>query len=153
MRHPEGVSDEGARPASVIAERLNRLWEAFRPGSPPSLQEVADAVNRDAGRRVVVPQYLSMLRRGQRTEPGFTVLAALARYFGVTVDYFTADDEAARHTEEELRLLRALRDDGVRQIALCAADLSATDLEQILGIVRRFRVADGLPEDPVGPGA
>jgi transcriptional regulator with XRE-family HTH domain len=148
MRHPRCVSEEGTGRESVIAERLNRLWEAHRPGSPPSLQEVAEGINADAGRRIVVPQYLSMLRRGQRTEPGFSVLAALAKYFGVTVDYFTADDETAKRTEDELRLLHALRDEGVRRIALCAADLSAADLEQILGIVRRFRVAEGLPEEP-----
>jgi transcriptional regulator with XRE-family HTH domain len=142
------VSEEDAPAVSVIADRLNRLWAQHRPGNPPSLQEVADAVNTGAGRRVVAPQYLSMLRRGQRTEPGFTILAALARYFGVTVDYFTDDEETARHTEQELRLLAALRDDGVRRIALCAADLSAEDLEQILGIVRRFRLAEGLPEEP-----
>jgi transcriptional regulator with XRE-family HTH domain len=142
------MSEEGTGTMSVIAERLNRLWDAHRPGSPPSLQEVADAVNQEAGHRVVAPQYLSMLRRGQRTEPGFTILAALARYFGVKVDYFTGDDESAQQTEAELRLLQALRDDGVRRIALCAADLSPEDLEQILGIVRRFRLADGLPEDP-----
>jgi transcriptional regulator with XRE-family HTH domain len=142
------VSEEDTPAVSVIADRLNRLWAQSRPENPPSLQEVADAINNDAGHRVVAPQYLSMLRRGERTEPGFRILAALARYFGVTVDYFTEDEETARRTEQELRLLHALRNEGVRSIALCAADLSADDLEQILGIVRRFRVAEGLPEEP-----
>jgi transcriptional regulator with XRE-family HTH domain len=145
------VSEEDAPAVSVIASRLNRLWADHRPGSPPSLQEVADAINQDAGRRIVAPQYLSMLRRGQRTEPGSTILAALARYFGVTVDYFTADEETARRTQQEFRLLHALRDEGVRQIALGAADLTTDDLQQILGIVRRFRVAEGLPEEPADP--
>ena len=137
----------------MIAERLNRLWEAHRPGDPPSLKEVSDAINGEAGRQVVAPQYLSMLRRGERREPGFSVLAALAKYFGVRVDYFTGDDDYARRTEQELRLLHALRDEGVRSIALCAADLSTDDLERVLGIVRRLRVADGLPEDPADPSA
>ena len=147
------MSEEDTRQLGVIAERLNRLWEAHRPGDPPSLKEVSDAINGEAGRHIVAPQYLSMLRRGERREPGFAVLASLAKYFGVSADYFTGDDEMARHTERELHLLQALRDEGVRRIALCAADLSTDDLERVLGIVQRFRVADGLPEEPTDPSA
>jgi hypothetical protein len=68
------------------------------------------------------------------------------------VEYFSADEGTARHSEAELRLLQALRDNGVRHLALCAADLSADDLAIVIGIIQKFRLAAGLPEDPSQPG-
>jgi transcriptional regulator with XRE-family HTH domain len=148
------VSEPDTRQGGLIAERLNRLWEARQPeGHPYTLREVADAINTQAGHALVSPQYLSVLRRGERTEPSFTILAALARFFGVTVDYFSADEETAVHSEAELRLLQALRDNGVRHLALCAADLNADDLATVIGIIHKFRIAEGLPEEPSRPDA
>lgn len=146
------MTEQDARHRGIITERLNRLWDARQPeGRPYTLREVADAVNTEAGHSLVSPQYLSVLRRGERTEPSFSILAALARFFGVTVDYFSADEETARHTEEELRLLKALSDNGVRHLALCAADLNESDLATVIGIIQRFRIAEGLPEEPARP--
>lgn len=147
------MTEQGTSRGSVIAERLNRLWDARQPeGRPYTLREVADAVNAEAGYNLVSSQYLSVLRRGERTEPSFSILAALARFFGVGVEYFSADEGTARHSEAELRLLQALRDNGVRHLALCAADLSADDLAIVIGIIQKFRLAVGLPEDPSQPG-
>ena len=148
------MTEQDTSRGSVIAERLNRLWDARQPeGRPWTLREVADAVNTEAGYNLVSPQYLSVLRRGERTEPSFSILAALARFFGVSVEYFSDDEETARHSEAELRLLQALSDVGVRHLALCAADLNADDVATITGIIHRFRVAQGLPEEPPQPGA
>jgi transcriptional regulator with XRE-family HTH domain len=147
------VTEPDALQGGVIAERLNRLWDARQPeGRPYTLREVADAVNKEAGHSLVSPQYLSVLRRGERSEPSFSILAALARFFGVTVDYFSAGEETAGHTEEELRLLQALSDNDVRHLALCAADLNESDLATVIGIIQRFRIAEGLPEEPPQPG-
>src|SRR5579862_5898353 len=76
---------------------------------------------------------------------------AIAKYFGVTPDYFRTDEDTARQTEDELRLLHALRDSGVRSIALCAAGLSPESLAVIANIVRTYRAAEGLPEAPDPP--
>ena len=147
------MTEQDTSRGNVIADRLNRLWDARQPeGRPWTLREVADAVNAEAGYNLVSPQYLSVLRRGERTEPSFSILAALARFFGVTVDYFSDDEVTARHSEAELRLLQALSDAGVRHLALCAADLNPDDLATITGIIQRFRVAQGLPEEPSQPG-
>lgn len=146
------MSEPDTSRESVITERLNRLWDARQPdGHPYTLREVADAVNAEVGYPLVSPQYLSVLRRGERTEPSFSILAALARFFGVSVEYFSADEGTARHSEAELRLLQALRDNGVRHLALCAADLNADDLSTVIGIIQKFRLAEGLPQDPSQP--
>ena len=88
------MSEEGAA-RGVIAERLQRLWEI----RPASLRDVADAITAETGREVSA-QYLSQLRNGQRTEPSYSIIAAIATYFGVTPDYFRAPDDIARQTEE-----------------------------------------------------
>lgn len=44
----------------------------------------------------VSPAYLGQLRSGARTDPSYAVIDTIARYFGVTPDYFSSDDETAR---------------------------------------------------------
>ena len=64
----------------------------------------------------------------------------------MTPDYFHAPEDTARRTEDELRLLHALRDSGVRAIALCADGLSPASLATITEVIRNFRASEGLPE-------
>ena len=86
---------ENAAP-SLIAKRLNHLLETVHPAGrgPYSLREVADAINEAAGTRLMSAAYLSQLRTGQRTEPSHSRLAAIAKFFGVDVPYFTDEDTA-----------------------------------------------------------
>ena len=136
------VSEDDASPG-VIAERLQRLWEI----RPASLRDVAEAITAETGREVSA-QYLHQLRNGQRTEPSYSIIAAIATYFGVTPDYFHVPDDDARHAEAELRLLHALRDNGVRTIAISADGLSPESLATITEVIQRFRKSEGLPETP-----
>ena len=142
----DGVTEADASREGLIAQRLNQLWKAWQPlGREYSLREVARAVNEEAGRSIVSAQYLSDLRRGTRADPSYAILAALARFFHVTPDYFAADDKDAGRSEAELRLLAALQDAGVRSIALHAEGLSAESLSTVADIIQRFRAAEGLP--------
>jgi transcriptional regulator with XRE-family HTH domain len=136
------VSDADAAPG-VIARRLQALWEI----RPASLRDVATAISQATGRHVSAA-YLGQLKNGTRAEPSYSIIEAIAKYFSVTPDYFSADDDTARHTEDELRLLNALRDSGVRSIALRADGLSPKSLAAIADIVRTYRAAEGLPEAP-----
>jgi transcriptional regulator with XRE-family HTH domain len=137
----------------VIARRLQALW-AIRPSS---LREVADAISQETGRDVSY-KYLSQLRNGTRADPSYAVIDAIARYFGVTSDYFSASEDQARETEEELRLLTAIRSAGIRDIAVGADGLSPRSLSAIVDIIRGFRTSEGLPPapgpdgDPAQPG-
>jgi transcriptional regulator with XRE-family HTH domain len=136
------VSDDDAT-RGVIAQRLDALW-AIRPAS---LRDVAAAISEATGRHVSAA-YLGQLRQGTRAEPSYSIIEAIARHFGVTPDYFRADDDTARQTEDELRLLNALRDSDVRSIALSTDGLSPKSLAAIADIVRTYRAAEGLPEAP-----
>lgn len=141
----------------IVAERLDRLFATVTPlGRPYTLREAADGINAQAGTNVVTFQYLSHLRSGLKKNPSYEKLQAIARWFGVSADYF-ADPEAARRTDEEIRVLDLMRDPRVRRVAFLAEGLGPDDLKLAVGILKRLREigrlpavhADGSDEEPV----
>lgn len=109
--------DEGSW---TLADRINALFDTFyAPGErPPSLEMVVQEIQARGGSMSV--GYLSELRTGKATNPRIDHLRVLADYFGVPLSYFT-DDGESRQIAEEMRLLRALRDNDVRALALRAS--------------------------------
>ena len=145
-REASAVSNDDDATRGVIAQRLDALWDI----RPASLRDVAAEISEETGRHVSAA-YLGQLRQGTRAEPSYSIIAAIAKYFGVTPDYFFTDERTARQTEDELRLLHALRDSDVRSIVLHADGLSPKSLAAIADIVRTYRAAEGLPEAPDPP--
>lgn len=141
------MSDEPGSGPGVLARRLDHLFRTVHPGSgdPFTYKQVADAINADAGSKIISPNYLWQLRKGERTEPSHSRLVAIARFFGVDVSYFS-DDQAAERTDEQLELVTALRDQGVRRIALRAAGLSPGSLRAILAMIENARQIERLPD-------
>jgi transcriptional regulator with XRE-family HTH domain len=135
-------------PRRTLAEKLNYLFQTVRePGRREySNEEVATAITRDQGESISA-SYLWYLRTGQRDNPTIKHVNALARFFGVPVAYFV-DDEASEQVEAELAVLAAMRDTGIRDVALRAAGLSAESLETIGDIISRVRKLEGLPSVP-----
>ncbi|WP_045745594.1 helix-turn-helix domain-containing protein [Actinoplanes rectilineatus] len=117
-----------------IAEKLDRLFRAA--GRPePSYMTVADGI-RDGQGVPISHTYIWQLRTGRRDNPTLQHLTALAAYFGVPVAYFL-DDEQARRIDTQLGLLSRLRDAGVAEIALRAADVSPRGREMISEAIRQ----------------
>ncbi|MGK5685441.1 helix-turn-helix domain-containing protein [Actinoplanes sp. URMC 104] len=119
--------------AFSIARKLDRL---FKQSSPePSYMAVAEAVR--SGQGVAISHtYIWQLRTGRRDNPTVTHLTALAAYFGVPVAYFL-DDEQAERIDAQLELLRTIRDAGVTEIALRAADVSPRGRDTISELIRK----------------
>jgi transcriptional regulator with XRE-family HTH domain len=141
------MSEDDVR-QGVIAERLNHLWDTCQPlGRPYTLKEVTDGINEEAGEQIISVQYLSQLRNGDRTEPAYSKLVAITRFFGVPAGYFS-DDETFRRTDEELGLLMAMRDTGVRSLALRATGLSDSSLALISALIDQARRNEGLADGP-----
>ena len=143
----------------LIAQRLNHLFETVHPPGrgPYSLREAVDAINADTGTKLLSAAYLSQLRTGQRTEPSHSRLAAIAKFFGVDIRYFS-DDETAEATDQQLEFLAAMRDSGVRAVAIRAAGLSDTALEAVKALIDNARRLEGLvdpgsPEPASGAGS
>lgn len=133
----------------VLASRLDHLFATVHPKDrgPYTYKEAAEAINRAAGEKIISPNYLWQLRKGERTEPSHNRLVAIAKFFGVDVSYFS-DDEVAERTDDQLELVTALRDQGVRNLAVRASGLSTESLQAILGMVEQARRIEGLPGQP-----
>ena len=149
----------GAQPGrnGFLAERLDRLFAAVHPAdrSPYLLREVVAAVNESAGEDLLSVPYLSQLRRGERTEPSAAIVVGLARFFGVSPDYFFSD-YSSTEADEHLEVAAAMRDHAVRQVALRAAGLSPGALRAILGMIDHARTVENLAdadEQDSGPAA
>jgi transcriptional regulator with XRE-family HTH domain len=138
---------------NLLAQRLNRLFATVHPAGrgPYTLREAADAINSEAGETIISASYLSQLRAGQRREPSHSRLAAIARFFGVDVDYFSPE-VSAEDADRQTEVLTAMRDAGVRAIALRAHGLSEPSLAAVLAVIENARRLENLPEPEGQPG-
>lgn len=136
--------DTEPEPRRTLAERLEYLFRTVHePGRREySNEEVAAAITRDQD-VAISASYIWYLRTGQRDNPTFKHLNALARFFGVPPAYFFDNATSAR-VEAELALLTAMKDIGVRDLALRAAGLSPKSLEAINDVISRVRELEGL---------
>jgi transcriptional regulator with XRE-family HTH domain len=136
----------------TLAEKLDRLFQTVRRGGRAeySYEEVAAAIRADGV--MISHTYVWQLRKGLRDNPTKRHLEALAQFFGVSPAYFL-DDEAARTIDAQLEMLGALRDGGVRSVALRAVGLSESSLKAIQAMIEQARRIEGLPDDGPAAGA
>lgn len=137
-----------ADPRPRLAGRLDALFTSSRPqGRQWTNAEVAAELKRASPQLKVGAVYLSQLRNGKRVNPSPELLAALARFFGVSVAYFF-DDEVSDSVQTELAALQAMRNAGVRAVAMRAAGMRADNLQAITAIMDQYRQMQGLPAIP-----
>lgn len=120
---------------SSLSRKIDGLFRlARRPdGLPFSNEEVATAC-REATGVSFSTTYLWQLRTGRRNNPTKRHLEALADHFEVPVAYFF-DDEHGVKIVAEIELLLALRDAGVRSVALRAVGLSSEALGTVSDLI------------------
>ncbi|MDH6138076.1 MULTISPECIES: helix-turn-helix domain-containing protein [Kitasatospora] len=142
----ESETDE--RP--MLAVRLDDLFKTVRPkGKHWTNAEVAEELKLLNPDLKVGGVYLSQLRTGKRCNPTPDLLAALARFFGVSVAYFF-DDQVAESVLSQVAAIEALRQAGVRAVAMRAAGMKKENLQAITAIMDQYREMQGLP--PVTDG-
>ncbi|MET9778426.1 helix-turn-helix transcriptional regulator [Streptomyces sp. NPDC006367] len=103
-----------------VARQLDRLFISVVPRGrgPFSEAEVADALTK--GGCPVTASEIAALRTGQGTAvPSRDLLEALAKFFMMPVAYFE-DAAVGKVSEEDLKVLDALRSVGAREIAMRA---------------------------------
>lgn len=134
-------------PSETLATKLQHLFTTVKPAGRGeySNQEVATAIEASGG-PTISATYIWQLRKGLRTNPTLNHLEALAGFFGVPVAYFL-DEEATDRIDEELEVIAALRDAGIRSVALRAAQLSPEGVEALRAMVEHVRRLEGLPSD------
>lgn len=124
--------------STTFAARLNRLFDTvYPPGRGPHTSAEVIAALRAEGITMSAP-YLSQLRSGNRTNPSAATMAALANFFRIKPAYFT-DDDYYDKIDKELGWLAAMRDEGVRRIAVRAAGLSPEAKQDIMQRVDELR--------------
>jgi len=124
--------------STTFAARLNRLFDTvYPPGRGPHTSAEVIAALKAEGITMSAP-YLSQLRSGNRTNPSAATMAALANFFRIKPAYFT-DDEYYEKLDKELTWLATMRVDGVRRIALGAAELSPEGQQDIVERVDELR--------------
>ncbi|MEU8581951.1 XRE family transcriptional regulator [Streptomyces abikoensis] len=118
-----------------LAERIELLFRTVhRPnGSSYSNEDVARACRESTGESFSAT-YLWQLRTGRRDNPTKRHLEALAAFFQVPASYFFDDTESPR-IAEEVALLAAMRDAGVRDVALRAISLSPDGLGTVRDLI------------------
>jgi transcriptional regulator with XRE-family HTH domain len=131
-----------------FAARLDHLFRTVHPHGRGeySYREVAKAICERHGPSTISASYLHQLRTGVKDNPTKRHIEALATFFGVPPAYFF-DDAAAARIDAELELLAALRDSGVRQIAMRAAGLPPEGLESVRQMIELARNVSGLADD------
>src|SRR5579884_1726517 len=126
--------------STTFAARLNRLFDTvYPPGRGPHTSAEVIAALKAEGITMSAP-YLSQLRSGNRTNPSAATMAALANFFRIKPAYFT-DDEYYEKLDKELSWWAAMRNDGLRRIALGAAELTPEGRQEIAQRVDELRRA------------
>jgi transcriptional regulator with XRE-family HTH domain len=142
------LETEGAG-TGELAARLNKLFEVMRrPNSPPLSNAAAAAAITSQTGVSISPAYLWQLRNGVKDNPTVQHLRAVAEFFGVPVSYLI-DRDPNPQVEAQLNLLQALRDSGVRDLAMRASGLTPKALNSVALILDRVRELERLP--PIAP--
>lgn len=131
--------EDGAGPKGPLARKMDHLMSTVHPKDrgPYSLREAAALINEAVGEEVISHSYLGQLRNGKRDNPTMRQLAVLSAFFGVPVSYFF-NDEASQRSAQEVELAIAIKDPGVRDLALSAAGLSEVSLKALRGMTDTF---------------
>ncbi len=129
----------------TLAQRLDNLFQSVRrsDGREYSHREIAEAVT--ASGEPISHSYIGQLRAGDKDNPTIKHLRALARFFGVPVEYFT-NEEIAADVDRELRMLTALKALQVKTVALRRALLpeaerSLAELARMVEVIREIEMA------------
>src|SRR5215216_1015345 len=136
----EGRSIEQAEESRCVAGRLEHLFEVVmnpKTGEPYTNAEVARMTLGDLSEEAVED-----IRTGAISDPTVGQVVALAGVFGVDPSYLIDRHEPSLLDEE---LVRALRDEDVRDITRESSRLPDGEKRLVLGIVRQFRDQKAAP--------
>lgn len=147
------MADRAGRGDTLLADRLDHLFRTVHPKDrgPFTHAEVAAAINAAAGGNIISATYVWQLRTGRRDNPTRRHLSGLAAFFGVSPVYFFDDTETSRDTVPA-ELVTALKDDGVREVALRAAGLSDRALGAIREMIESARAVESVPDPSTAAG-
>ncbi|MBP0456130.1 Secondary metabolite protein [Streptomyces montanisoli] len=131
----------------AFAELLDYLFREVHPKGrgPYTYAEVSQGIRESAG-VAISASAIQQLRTGTNTNPKMQTIRALAGFFGVKPGYFFDEEEAERQ-RAEIQVVAAMRDQGVRRVALRANGLSTSSLHMLNTVIDQARRLEGMPDD------
>ena len=115
--------------------------------APMSNAAAAAAIQEQTGVSIS-PAYLWQLRSGAKANPTVQHLRAIAEFFGVPASYLI-DAQNDPDIDAQLELLQAMRDAGVRGLALRASGLTPQAITSLAAMIDHVRELENLP--PLDP--
>ncbi|MGW2331603.1 Secondary metabolite protein [Streptomyces sp. NPDC001700] len=128
----------------TFAELLDYLFQEVHPQErgPYTYAEVAKGIGEKSG-LAISASAIQQLRTGTNTNPKMQTIRALAAFFGVPAGYFF-DEQVAEQTRAEIQVVAAMRNHGVRRVALRADGLSPSSLQMVSSVIEQARRLEGL---------
>ncbi len=141
----ETASENAVPEPSELSIKLNKLFGIMHKASQPPLSNAAaaEAITDKTGVSISAA-YLWQLRNGMKTNPTVTHLRAIAQFFGVAPSYLI-DPGIDPDIDAQLNLLEAMRDAGVRDLAMRASGLTPQALNNLAAMVDHARKLEHLP--------
>ncbi|MFJ5875340.1 MULTISPECIES: Secondary metabolite protein [unclassified Streptomyces] len=135
-----------AKDERTFAELLDHLFREVRPEGrgPYTYAEVSQGI-RDTSGVTISASAIQQLRTGVNKNPKRDTIRALAAFFGVKPSYFLDGEETERQ-DAEIKVIAAMRDQGVRRVALRANGLSASSLAMLNTVIEQARRLEGMVE-------
>ncbi|WP_231752694.1 helix-turn-helix domain-containing protein [Mycobacterium gordonae] len=122
-----------------------------KPSDPQLSNAAAAAAITKATGVSISAAYLWQLRSGIKNNPTVQHLRAIADFFGVPASYLI-DRGTDEKVEAQLALVHALRDSGVRDLAMRTSGLTPEAIRSLAAMVDEVRKLQDLPAMPPGGG-
>jgi transcriptional regulator with XRE-family HTH domain len=146
MPDEAGQGSRGVPPLETLADKISWLMERANPGGqgPLSAQDVSYLMLEVAGEKYS-PNAVWRLATGDQANPGYRVIRALAKVFGVEPGFFfdDYDEQKLGLVKEQVELLALVRDAKITSVQFRALmGMDAEGREMFADMIRRVAIAE-----------
>ena len=146
MPDEAGQGNGGGPRLETLADKISWLMEHANPGGrgPLSHQDVSYLMLEVAGEKFS-PTAIWGLKTGKQTNPGYRVIQALAKVFGVEPGFFfdDYDEEKLGLVKDQVELLALVRDAKISSVQFRALmGMDSEGREMFADMIRRVAVAE-----------
>ena len=146
MPDEAGRGNGGVPPLETLADKISWLMEHANPGGrgPLSHQDVSYLMLEVAGEKYSA-NAVWRLKTGEQKNPGYRVVLALAKVFGVEPGFFfdDYDEEKLGLVKEQVELLALIRDAKITSVQFRALmKMDPEGREMFADMIRRVAIAE-----------
>jgi len=152
MPDEAGQGNGGVPPLETLADKISWLMEHANPSGrgPLSAQDVSYLLLEVAGEKYSA-NAVWRLKTGEQENPGYRVIRALAKVFGVEPGFFfdDYDEEKLGLVKEQVELLALVRDAKITSVQFRALmKMDPEGREVFADMIRRVAIAEARAQGP-----